>query len=220
MRRLVLSLLLAGCSAENAAARFLARPSAGALSPNAVFIDSAGARRADESLGALSAPTGSVEAVQHFARTTLRDGSMLFARTGDDGRVDSILHFAAQGVTGDLPSTQLYQSAWNTRDVGARLALLEQSWAEDGHYADPSVSVSGRAGLSDAIERYLRNAGTTSIDQNTPLQVLPGGYFTFGWRISSAPPSDGFDVGRVEAGRITWLCGFFTARAARQSEGL
>ncbi len=220
MRPFMLSLLLAGCSAENAAARFLARPTADALSSNAVIMDSAGARSAEEFLGALSAPTGSVEATQNFARTTLGDGSLLFARAGDDGKVDTVLHFPAQGLTEDLLSTGLYQSAWNTRDVGARLALLEQSWAEDGRYADPQVSVSGRAGLSDAIERYLRNAGATTIDQNTPVQVLPGGFFTFGWRISSAPPSDGFDVGQVEAGRIRWICGFFTARTARQGEGL
>jgi len=219
MRHFVLFLVLGGCAAENAAARFLRAPTAEALASNAVIIDGAGARRADEFLATLGAPTGSVEAVQNFARTTLRDGSMLFARTGDDGRVDTVLHFAAQGVTGDVPSTQLYQSAWNTRDVGARLALLEQSWAEDGDYADPTVSVSGRAGLSDAIERYLRNAGTTTIEQNTPVQVLPGGAFTFGWRISSTPPTDGFDVGMVEAGRITWLCGFFSARSSQQ-EGL
>jgi hypothetical protein len=212
MRRFVLVLLLGGCAADNAASRFLAAPTAEALASNAVLLDATGARGADEFLAALPARRGSIEAVQHFARTMLSDGSMLFARTGDDGRVDRLLRFPAEGLTGDVPSTQAYQAAWNARDVGARLALLEQSWAEDGHYADPTVSVSGRAGLSEAIERYLRTAGTTTIDQNTPVQVLPGGAFTFGWRISSTPPVDGFDVGMVEADRITWLCGFFSAR--------
>jgi len=76
--------------------------------------------------------------------------------------------------------------------------------------------VSGRAGLSDAIERYLQGAGTTTIARNTPVQVLPGGPFTFGWRISSTPPRDGFDVGMLENGRITWICGFFTARSSQE----
>ena len=51
---------------------------------------------------------------------------------------------------------EIYMGVWGEPERERRLALLEQAWAEDGVYADPSAHVAGRTALADHIGGVLR----------------------------------------------------------------
>ena len=49
----------------------------------------------------------------------------------------------------------LYVRAWSEPDYALRQKLLEQVWAEDGTYTDPTAHVAGRKALVDRIVGFF-----------------------------------------------------------------
>lgn len=58
-------------------------------------------------------------------------------------------------MTGITALLKRYVSAWNERNPGKRLELLDSCWAEHGVYTDPGVQTSSRVALNDNIGAFL-----------------------------------------------------------------
>jgi SnoaL-like domain len=105
-----------------------------------------------------------------------------------------------------------YLETWNETDADARLAAIQDVWAEDGTYVDPVASVAGHTQISNLI--------------GAVQQQLPGHVFRlrdgvdahhnvarFGWELVPADGGEsiveGFDVAVAEdGGRIRSVLGF------------
>jgi hypothetical protein len=103
----------------------------------------------------------------------------------------------------------IYGAAWNETDPETRLALLELVWADDGVYADPTVTATGREDLSEAIAGF--QAGfpdatlTLTSDVDHHSRVL-----RFSWLIDGRSPLPGLDFGEFDDDfRLTRITGFF-----------
>ncbi len=105
-----------------------------------------------------------------------------------------------------------YIDTWNETDVATRHNAVSRLWAEDAHYVDPMVDVSGRDGISDLIG---------AVQQQVPGHVfrLAGGIdahhniVRFSWELVPAAGGEslavGFDVAvTAEDGRIGSVLGF------------
>ena len=107
-----------------------------------------------------------------------------------------------------------YAAAWDETDAHARGLLLEECWATDGVYVDPTARAEGRDALSRHIAGFhaqrpgYRIAVTTSPDGHGP-------HLRFGWAMKRPDGSvelEGMDYAEVDnAGRLTRIVGFFGA---------
>lgn len=105
-----------------------------------------------------------------------------------------------------------YVAAWNEPDPGARRALLDECWAQDGVYCDPSGRATGRDGLCAHIGSFLeerpgtRNELISGVDEHD-------GYLRFGWQMLGADGTvalEGTDFGEVDsAAGLRRIIGFF-----------
>ena len=111
-------------------------------------------------------------------------------------------------------SLDLYFQAWAESDEAARRALLEQAWADDGTYTDPSAHVEGREALVQHIGDFKSNEQFKGfrIEQSTGIDIHHQS-FRFGWEMkdpSGNVVTPGIDYGEFDReGRITKIVGFF-----------
>lgn len=111
-------------------------------------------------------------------------------------------------------TVESYVAAWGAADAGARRALLERAWSDDGTYTDPTAHVAGRealvAHIGGFIQRFpgARFAFTGTVDAHH-------GMLRFGWRIVGPDGGTilaGVDFGELDAdGRLRRIVGFFDA---------
>ncbi len=104
-----------------------------------------------------------------------------------------------------------YLAMWNATDPSERQALVAELCAEDVHYTDPLVDVSGRDGLAATIgavqEQFpgFRFTAFGSVDAHHEQA-------RFGWELGPAgipAPVAGFDVVTTDAdGKVTRVLGF------------
>ncbi|OSQ45751.1 nuclear transport factor 2 family protein [Marivita geojedonensis] len=108
-----------------------------------------------------------------------------------------------------------YTDAWCEADGGARGALLEIAWAEDGLYQDPSGEAQGRDSLHAHIGRVQAQFPGARIELSTGVDRHHD-RIRFGWQMvleDGSIPVQGIDCGRVGAdGRLTEIIGFFGAQ--------
>ena len=104
-----------------------------------------------------------------------------------------------------------YGAAWNETDEVKRAALLEQAWADDGAYRDPTATVDGRAALVAHIGGFQAMMPGHSIDQASAVDARDD-VFRFAWVMRSGGEVllEGIDFGELASdGRIKRIEGFF-----------
>lgn len=105
-----------------------------------------------------------------------------------------------------------YMAAWNEPDAGKRMALLEQSWADDGVYIDPLADVKGRDGLSDTIAGFHAQQPGASIAIASGIDQHHN-QIRFRWDFIGADGKvavAGIDVGEIAPdGRLARITGFW-----------
>jgi hypothetical protein len=112
----------------------------------------------------------------------------------------------------ELEPIAAYGAAWVEPDAAARLALLQQAWAADAVYCDPTAVVAGREGLSDHIGGFQATMPGARI-QVTSEPVWHHDSAFFRWALTDADGATvmtGFDVVQLDrTGLIARLTGFF-----------
>ena len=104
-----------------------------------------------------------------------------------------------------------YGAAWNETDEAKRTALLDQSWADDGAYQDPTATVDGRDALIAHIGGFQAMMPGHTIDQASGVDTH-NGVFRFAWvmRNGDTIALEGMDFGELAPdGRIQRIEGFF-----------
>jgi hypothetical protein len=105
-----------------------------------------------------------------------------------------------------------YGAAWNEPDEGRRRELLEQGWADDGVYCDPTASVAGRDALVAHIGGFHDQLPGVRIELTSQVDEHHG-WLRFAWTMvgaDGATLTEGFDVGELaEDGRLRRIIGFF-----------
>jgi hypothetical protein len=109
-------------------------------------------------------------------------------------------------------TARAYVLAWATSDEMARLALLDQCWAEGGVYCDPLSKVEGRRALSDHIAGFQRSRPGFRIPLASGVDAHHE-FLRFRWVMVDSARNfvmEGFDVGELAAdGRLQRITGFF-----------
>lgn len=105
-----------------------------------------------------------------------------------------------------------YGDSWNEPDESKRRALLEQAWADDGAYCDPTVDVQGRDALLDHIGGFRELFPGARIEKTSCVEVHHG-WARFAWSMVDAEGAtsiEGFDVCEFAPdGRLQRIVGFF-----------
>ena len=105
---------------------------------------------------------------------------------------------------------EAFVQAWNEADVTARRQLLEQTWADDGVYADPDGTIEGRDALLADIAAF-RERGTR-VELTSGVDAY-GRHFRFTWATRNAAGAvvkEGLDVGQLaDDGRIMSIIAIF-----------
>jgi hypothetical protein len=105
-----------------------------------------------------------------------------------------------------------YGASWNEPDEAARRKLLEQAWADDGVYCDPTATVTGRDALVSHIAGFHQRIPGARIDLASGVDEHDG-WLRFAWTMlgpDGATVMEGFDVGQLAAdGRLRRIVGFF-----------
>ncbi|WP_437805853.1 hypothetical protein [Sorangium sp. So ce1078] len=207
------------------------------LADGAVYVDAAGrAEGLDAIVAQLSAGEGpawtrdaAIDEHHAVARTRVLRGAagtapeLLFALRDDaaSDRYRLVALLPAPPAEGTDEIVVKYQDAWNETDAAARAALLEDAWADDGHYVDPTAEGRGREALSAIIDGF---------QASLPGAVLPAtsgalemhGIVHFTWAVvdaSGATLTEGLDVGqRAADGRLELIAGFFGPLEAAAGE--
>lgn len=105
-----------------------------------------------------------------------------------------------------------YVAAWHERDEATRRRLLEQTWAEDGVYADPGGKIAGRTALFAAIADFHEQRPDVRIEVRSRIDQFDR-HFRFVWATVDGAGEvlrEGIDVGELdEDGRIKSIIGFY-----------
>ena len=105
-----------------------------------------------------------------------------------------------------------YGESWNQSDESGRRKLLEEAWADDGIYSDPTALVEGREALIAHIGGFHEAFPGARIDATTGVDEHHG-WLRFGWVMrdaTGATVTEGFDVGELaDDGRLRRIVGFF-----------
>ena len=105
-----------------------------------------------------------------------------------------------------------YGAAWNETDEAARRKLLDDGWADDAVYCDPTATINGRDALVAHIAGFHQQFPGARIDQASGVDEHDG-WLRFAWRMvgpDGATIMDGFDVGELGTdGRLRRIIGFF-----------
>ena len=105
----------------------------------------------------------------------------------------------------------IYGASWNELDEARRTALLEESWADDGVYRDPTDIAEGRAALVAHIGGFHEMFPGRSIDFASGVDVTDGG-LRWAWvmRNGDAVELEGVDFAELAPdGRLRRVTGFF-----------
>jgi hypothetical protein len=105
----------------------------------------------------------------------------------------------------------VYGASWNEPDEGKRAALLDDSWADDGVYQDPTGTAEGRAALVAHIGGFHAMFPGRSIDFASGVDVTDAG-IRWAWvmRNGDAVELEGMDYAELAPdGRIRRIAGFF-----------
>ena len=107
---------------------------------------------------------------------------------------------------------ETYVKAWHEPDVDVRRRLLEESWADDGVYADPNSRIEGRGALVAAIDGWHENRPGARIELRSSIDAFDD-WFRFAWAVidsSGTVLGEGVDFGALEGdGRISLVVGFY-----------
>lgn len=105
-----------------------------------------------------------------------------------------------------------YAAAWDEHDDGARRALLERAWTDDGVYTDPTAHAEGREALLEHIGGFqarmpgFRIVAASGVDGH-------GGCLRFAWQMLDPQGQvalEGLDFGeQAPDGRLKRIVGFF-----------
>lgn len=105
-----------------------------------------------------------------------------------------------------------YIASWSEVDESARRALLEEAWAEDATYQDPTASVAGREALVQHIGGFHRAMPGAKIEMTSDVSRHNNRIY-FAWRlvtVDGVSAIEGVDFGTLDAdGRIAEIVGFF-----------
>ena len=105
-----------------------------------------------------------------------------------------------------------YCAAWHETDEAARRKLLDESWADDGVYCDPTATVTGRDALIAHLGGFHERFPGARIDQASGVDEHDG-WLRFAWTMVGADGAtimDGFDCGELAPdGRLRRIVGFF-----------
>src|SRR3954464_3870890 len=115
-------------------------------------------------------------------------------------------------VVGVNDVVDAYGAAWNETDEAARRSVLEQAWADDGVYCDPTATIDGRDALVAHIGGFHTMLPGARIETSSGVDEHDG-WLRFAWTMISADGTsamEGFDVGeggvgggRAGSGRTT-----------------
>ena len=109
----------------------------------------------------------------------------------------------------------MYGAAWNQTDAAGMHRFLDKSWADEGRYTDPEVSVRGRDELVAYIQKFRAKVGTAQLTLNGPVDAHHG-WFRFAWTVvaqDGAVVLKGMDIGQLaDDGRIRRIVGFFDSQ--------
>jgi hypothetical protein len=107
-----------------------------------------------------------------------------------------------------------YAAAWQETDADARDKLLEQCWAPDGVYVDPTARAEGRQGLSHHIGVFHETRPGYRIDLASAADGH-GPHLRFAWTMFAPDGTvvlEGMDYGELDdSGRLRRIVGFFGA---------
>ena len=107
---------------------------------------------------------------------------------------------------------ETYVRAWHERDESTRRKLLEESWAADGVYTDPRVTVESREALVAHIAWFHEVRPDVRIEVRSDIDEH-GRFFRFAF--ATVDPTgtvllEGVDFGQLDAdGRIASITAFF-----------
>jgi hypothetical protein len=105
-----------------------------------------------------------------------------------------------------------YDSAWRETDAERRLALLEQAWADDGVYQDPTARVEGREALVAHIGTVMEQFAGHTIELTSGVDSH-GQVLRFSWVMRDPNGNailEGMDFGQLaDDGRLAGITGFF-----------
>jgi len=105
-----------------------------------------------------------------------------------------------------------YGASWNEIDEEKRRKLLEQSWADDAIYQDPTGRAEGREALVAHIGGFQEMMPGHTIDATSAVDTH-GSVFRFAWVMTGpdgAVALEGMDFGTVAPdGRLESITGFF-----------
>jgi hypothetical protein len=104
-----------------------------------------------------------------------------------------------------------YGAAWNAEELERR-ALLEEVWADDGIYCDPTATAEGREALVAHIGAVQAMLQDHTIELRSGIDEHDG-RFRFAWAMlgpDGAEVTEGVDFGALAPdGRIGSITGFF-----------
>ena len=105
-----------------------------------------------------------------------------------------------------------YGAAWGEPDEDKRRALLEQAWAENGTYLDPTARADGREALVAHIGGFRQTFVGHEITMASGVDSHDN-FVRFAWTMldpNGAAIMEGVDFGQLDAdGKLTSIVGFF-----------
>ena len=105
-----------------------------------------------------------------------------------------------------------YGAAWNEPDKAARRKLLDEAWADNGVYSDPTGRAEGRDGLVQHIAGFQSQFAGHRIDLTSGVDDHDG-FLRFTWAMvgpDGAAVIEGIDFGELAPdGRLRRITGFF-----------
>lgn len=106
----------------------------------------------------------------------------------------------------------IYCAAWNEPDPDQRDRMLQQVWAADATYTDPTVHLVGRRELVRHIDNVLTRYPGSSIVMTSALDAHHG-VGRFAWKKVLADGSslpEGVDFAEIDGdGKLSRIVGFF-----------
>jgi len=105
-----------------------------------------------------------------------------------------------------------YCAAWSEPDEVRRMSLLEGSFAQNGHYQDPTAALIGREALSDHIGAIHASSPGAKVEATSGIDHH-NGHIRFTWHFVDGEGQEqikGTDVCELSAeGHLVKIVGFF-----------